>query len=299
MSCTVTIIKDGKFDKAHLEAGPGIAITENADDIIITNTGAGGSPSWGALQGTLADQTDLQAALNAKTSTAQASAAAPVQSVAGRTGTVVLAKADVGLGSVDNTTDAAKPVSNATLTALNAKQATSEKGVANGYASLGADGRVPSGQLPLVSDAWAYLRLAADFSTSSATAVDITGMGFTPAANGRYEFEAELMLRTATATVNPRVGLAWPTGMTDGVASIEEAQTAATSLPAKGNINAALLVAVGGLPNTNQSWPCSVWGIAIATASPSGQVRLQLASETAGTNVTVKAGSYLKYRTIP
>lgn len=39
--------------------------------------------------------------------------ASPVQSVAGKTGIVVLAKADVGLGNVDNTTDANKPVSTA------------------------------------------------------------------------------------------------------------------------------------------------------------------------------------------
>lgn len=44
-----------------------------------------------------------------------------VTSVAGRTGAVTLAKADVGLGSVDNTADAAKPVSTATQTALDAK----------------------------------------------------------------------------------------------------------------------------------------------------------------------------------
>jgi hypothetical protein len=45
----------------------------------------------------------------------------PVRSVAGRTGTVTLAKSDVGLGNVDNTSDAAKPVSTATQTALNGK----------------------------------------------------------------------------------------------------------------------------------------------------------------------------------
>ena len=50
-----------------------------------------------------------------------ASAAAPVQSVAGRTGAVTLAKADVGLSNVDNTNDSAKPVSTATQTALNLK----------------------------------------------------------------------------------------------------------------------------------------------------------------------------------
>lgn len=44
-----------------------------------------------------------------------------VQSVAGKTGTVVLAKGDVGLGNVDNTSDANKPISSATQIALNAK----------------------------------------------------------------------------------------------------------------------------------------------------------------------------------
>ena len=49
----------------------------------------------------------------------------PVASVAGKTGVVTLAKADVGLGNVDNTSDANKPVSTATQTALNAKANTS------------------------------------------------------------------------------------------------------------------------------------------------------------------------------
>lgn len=44
-----------------------------------------------------------------------------VTSVAGKTGAVTLAKADVGLGSVDNTSDANKPVSTAQATAIGAK----------------------------------------------------------------------------------------------------------------------------------------------------------------------------------
>lgn len=46
---------------------------------------------------------------------------APVTSVAGKTGAVSLVKADVSLGNVDNTSDANKPVSTATQTALNGK----------------------------------------------------------------------------------------------------------------------------------------------------------------------------------
>lgn len=52
---------------------------------------------------------------------ARAAAAAPVQSVAGKTGAVTLAKADVDLANVDNTSDANKPVSTATQNALNLK----------------------------------------------------------------------------------------------------------------------------------------------------------------------------------
>lgn len=56
--------------------------------------------------------------------------ASPVTSVNGQSGVIVLGKADVGLGSVDNTPDSGKPVSTVQQSALNAKQDKS---------SLGAD----------------------------------------------------------------------------------------------------------------------------------------------------------------
>ena len=61
-----------------------------------------------------------------------------VQSVAGRTGAIVLTKADVGLSSVDNTADTAKPVSTATQTALNLKLDIASKAT-NTQAIVGAD----------------------------------------------------------------------------------------------------------------------------------------------------------------
>ena len=57
------------------------------------------------------------------TTTAEAAAAAPVQSVAGKTGAVALVKADVGLGNVDNTSDANKPVSTAQAATIAAEVA--------------------------------------------------------------------------------------------------------------------------------------------------------------------------------
>ena len=82
--------------------------------------------SWGAITGTLSSQTDLQNALNAKQDTLVSGINIKTlegQSLLG-SGNIDLSKSDVGLGNVDNTSDANKPVSTATQTALNAKQAT-------------------------------------------------------------------------------------------------------------------------------------------------------------------------------
>lgn len=68
-----------------------------------------------------ATTTDLPEGSNLYFTSARASVAAPVQSVAGRTGAVSLVKADVGLGSVDNTSDTNKPVSVAQQAAIDAK----------------------------------------------------------------------------------------------------------------------------------------------------------------------------------
>lgn len=67
----------------------------------------------------------------------------PVSSVNGYTGIVVLGKGDVGLGNVDNTSDAAKPISTATQTALDGK--LDKRAGANQVYTNGADGN-PSGQ---------------------------------------------------------------------------------------------------------------------------------------------------------
>ena len=52
------------------------------------------------------------------------------------------------ISNIDNTSDLNKPVSTETQNALDTKQDTSEKGVANWYAGLDWAGKVPSSQLP-------------------------------------------------------------------------------------------------------------------------------------------------------
>jgi len=153
------------------------------------------------------------------------------------------------------------------------------------------------------SDPWTYATLAAAYTTTSATLGTIndgtTFLQFAPVANTNYEFEGVLMLRTSTNTNNPRTGVAWPTGLANGVVFMNQTGAAATTgVYTAGNIAATVQVAVGGLPNNTQDWPCFIKGVIRANASPSGAVSIQMAAETAGGTMTVQRGSFLKWRTI-
>lgn len=92
---------------------------------------------------------DTSASTTKKISIAQIKSEAPVQSVSSKTGAVTLAKGDVGLGNVDNTSDADKPISSATQSALNGKQATLVSGTniktINGDSLLGSGNITISG----------------------------------------------------------------------------------------------------------------------------------------------------------
>lgn len=60
-------------------------------------------------------------------------------------------KAQLGLGNVDNTTDANKPISTATQTALDAKEAVANKNQPNGYSGLDAQGKINPNQLSAIA----------------------------------------------------------------------------------------------------------------------------------------------------
>lgn len=150
------------------------------------------------------------------------------------------------------------------------------------------------------SDPWTYVKLAANTSTGSSTAVNVAGMSFTPTASTTYEVEGVFFMTSSpsAATVNPRLGIAWPTAPNDGVAQIiQTGAAAATLVHLSGNVGASLLTAAGGLLNNTQSWPFRIWVAFGASATVSGTFRIQMASETAGSDVTMKRGSYFRYRT--
>lgn len=236
------------------------------------------------------------------TTAAEASAAAPVQSVAGKTGAVALAKADVGLGNVDNTSDASKPVSTATQTALNAKQETSEKGAANGYASLGADGKVPSAQLPAASSGSPFMFegvLGSDVSTgANVTPVNVTGLVFTFAANKNYVIELFGTISAAAATTG--IGLQFDvSAAVTQVALTFFHQLANTGTLAGGNSIAddASAGVSSGIAANGAIVPVYASGILRSGAS-TGTAQLRLRSETTAA-CTIKAGTIMRVRELP
>lgn len=126
------------------------------------------SPSPGSTDSVAEGSTNLYF------TTARAASAAPVQSVAGRTGAVTLTKSDVGLTNVDNTSDASKPVSTATQNALNLKVDSSLLGAASGVATLGSDGKLTPAQVPATSSGTTVaVRTTGSGGASSATSFSI------------------------------------------------------------------------------------------------------------------------------
>jgi hypothetical protein len=96
---------------------------------------ASASSAWGAITGTLSNQTDLQTALNTKQDSLVSGT--NIKTIEGQSllgsGNIDLAKSDVGLGNVDNTSDLNKPISTATQTALDAKEGTITAGTTAQY----------------------------------------------------------------------------------------------------------------------------------------------------------------------
>lgn len=151
------------------------------------------------------------------------------------------------------------------------------------------------------SEAWAYVRLSSDFTTSSGTAVDITGMGFTPAADAQYIVEGMLMVRSATGGsgttgIAPQPGIVWPTNVGDGTYYVQQASSATATVPRYGGTGANLNSGIDSIADSTTSWPIKIETTFFTLSNVSGDMKLTVKSESAGTNVTVRAGSWFRYR---
>lgn len=135
----------GAVDAAAARAAIGAGDGTGTSNVVIGTT-AGTAADAGAVATALAGKADT---------TALAGYVPTTRTVAGKalSGNVTLAKADVGLGNVDNTTDAAKPVSTATQSALNGKLGSSNGTVADVIYVTTLPGTVVNGTLYLTPKA--------------------------------------------------------------------------------------------------------------------------------------------------
>jgi len=149
------------------------------------------------------------------------------------------------------------------------------------------------------SDPWSTKKLSSDFSTTSGTPVDVTGLNFTPAANKIYAIEGTLLLRTSNASYGVRIGSVQPSGLEDGVIAYGVATAAgSTSLFNVGAIASEWVHLLTALADAVNSWPAWLKAVLVVGATPAGDFQIRVRSETNGIEVFVKKGSYLRYREI-
>lgn len=169
--------------------------------------------------------TNVDQALGALATLAQNSG---VTSVNGQTGAVTLDKTSVGLGNVDNTSDAAKPVSTAQSTAISSAKSgaiqesksytdtqlteylkintflNTYKGKASGVAELDSSGKVPTSQLPsYVDDVLEYANLSGFPNVGEAGKIYVdkeTNKTYRWSGTGYTEISASLALGETSST---------------------------------------------------------------------------------------------------
>lgn len=305
----------GGTDVPITDGGTGVSTLPTG---ILKGAGTGAITAVTAPSGAVVGTTDTQTLTN-KTLTAPA--------ISSPTG---LVKGDVGLGNVDNTADTAKPVSTAQQTALDAKVAGPGSATSGNLASFsGATGKIvqdtgvaisTDGTFAANSDlknptekatrtyvdtadalkeaAWTYERLAADFVRTATTLADVF-TGFTPTANKSYEFEVFGAILSDAATTGFQSDFNGPTGENWVAYKINSAASATTDLLTHGVAWATLNTATNGLAGTNVF---IARGLTSYGASPgAGNVRLRARCETGGgaMSVTMKAGSYMRWRQLP
>ena len=169
---------------------------------------------------------DTSVTTTKKINVSQVKALAPVQSVASKTGAVSLVKGDVGLGNVDNTADADKPVSTATQTALNAKQDTLVSGT--NIKTVNSTSLLGSGDIAIsASAAWGGITGTLSSQTDLQSALDAKEDTITGAATTITNTDltaSRALTSSATGKVEVSAVTSTELGYLDGVTSAIQTQ---------------------------------------------------------------------------
>lgn len=227
-----------------------------------------GGASWGTVEGDLADQTDLVAVLDGKAPTH----AHPYEPVDNNIQAHI--SAAHAPSNAQKNSDITKPEIEAKLT-----------GVITSHSHSGG------------SDPWNIVTLETTFTTNGVANANVTNFFFTPQANKTYLVFGYFLVRTATATTGARPGLAWPT-VSDGASWVAAPSSNTAEIARFQGARTTQNAASTGLPTTTDSYLARLEALIVAGATPSGNVQVTLASETAAVVVSMMANSKLMYREV-
>lgn len=148
-------------------------------------------------------------------------------------------------------------------------------------------------------DPWTYIKLGSDFSTAATASSDVNGLSFALAANKTYIVEGVLMVRTSNTAAGVYLGAAGPTNITDQVIHLRVGREYESEEIAYSTGIGPVVSSPLSHFNTTGSYHSKVSALIVTGASaPNANFRITLASETAARTVTIKAGSYIRWREI-
>lgn len=134
------------------------------------------------------------------------------------------------------------------------------------------------------------VRLAADVTNNTTTLANVTGLAVALAANSTYQIDGQVMFQTVATTTGIRLTQAVPTG-----ATVVAQWNTPTSLTAStlANQRAADAGATTTAIDTANANTLATTSILVVTGATAGSLQIRFASEVAGSNAVVKAGSNL------
>lgn len=170
-------------------------------------------------------------------------------------------------------------------------QKESEKAAANGYASLGADGLVPSAQLPASGAGFMVgVKKDADQTGIGTSATDVTGLSVAVTSGQRIRFRAFLLVRTSATNIG---GMTSVNGPAASPVSFERFEWTSATVRATGTMATALdafTARTAGPGATTVLY--EIYGFAKFSANGTFIVRAK--AESGGT-MSVLEGSWMEY----
>ncbi len=133
-------------------------------------------------------------------------------------------------------------------------------------------------------------RLAADVTNNTTTLTNVTGLAIALAANSTYTIDAKVMFQTAATATGIRLTQTAPAG-----ATVVAQWNTPTSLTARTLANqraADTGAATTGVDVANAN-TLACGSLLVMTGATAGNLQIRFASEVAGSNAVVKAGSHL------